>query len=119
MNMARNIVCISLVLLFACQHTQAEPALRIPRDNDHALLQAGISSLLPAANVILADDAFLDSPEVLIERRQTTGRSNETPQRIRLWIEAGVCLLEHVETASRIAVAGLSCQPVSSNTDPG
>ncbi|MGS2723311.1 hypothetical protein ACVBEJ_06165 [Porticoccus sp. GXU_MW_L64] len=75
-----------------------------------------ISAMLDGAKVTLADDAFYNSSEVIIEGPRL-GRTFEKPRHFRLWLKDGHCVLEHVESAQRFVAYGLECvaaNPMSS-----
>ena len=95
------------------------PARAIPSesDSDQAVIEQAIALLLNEQSVRLADDAFISSSEITVERRPLSGpdgeripgRSLETPLHFRLWKQGEICLLEYVEAETFRELDGFAC----------
>lgn len=95
------------------------PARAIPSesDSDQAVIEQAIALLLNEQSVRLADDAFVSSSEITVERRPLSGpdgqripgRSLETPLHFRLWKQGEICLLEYVEVGTFRELEGFDC----------
>jgi hypothetical protein len=115
------LLCCAILCLSSCEATKPLPALRVAsqetNDVDRQLLERALAEMLNGSNVIIADDAFIENPEIVIERQSITdtegnrimGRSFESPVHFRLWKQGGICLIEHVETKEMKEVPNLQC----------
>ncbi|MDM3871652.1 hypothetical protein QSV34_09820 [Porticoccus sp. W117] len=107
------LVSLLIAILPGCQlpaASDATPALLVRGEQQSAThpLSGLISSVLNGANVTLADDAFYNSSEVIIEGPRL-GRTFEKPNHFRLWWDNGDCVLEHVESKQKYTLFGLQC----------
>jgi len=113
----------TIVFLSACGSTSLDPAIRLPAMNDSTdsgrlLLESALSEMMNGISIIIADDAFVNSSDLIIERRQQTspetqnenlGRDYGMPDHFKLWKRRNSCLLEHLETGEMKEVIGLNC----------
>tara|TARA_R110002050_G_scaffold24166_1_gene64645 strand:+ start:3347 stop:3733 length:387 start_codon:yes stop_codon:yes gene_type:complete len=84
----------------------------------HAELQQAIASLLDASNVLIADNAFTQYSQEVIERAQhkdangllIMGRSTEIPDAVQLLKQGDNCLLRHVQTGKTVTLSQVRCQ---------
>jgi hypothetical protein len=115
------LLCCVILCLSSCEATKPLPALRVvlqeSNEDDRELLERALTEMLNGSNVIIAEDAFLENPEIVIERQSITdtegnrilGRSFESPLHFRLWKQGNVCFIEHVETEEKKEVPNLQC----------
>ena len=112
-HIATLLLAACLAAAAGCQSTEEQgvPAVLAPsaETSQPHPLAGTISYLLNGADVTLADNAFYDSSEVIIEGRQL-GRNFEKPHHVKLWLVGDLCVLEHVESGQRVRVFGVSCQ---------
>ncbi|MBB1437955.1 hypothetical protein H5202_04520 [Shewanella sp. SG41-4] len=121
----RYISLISVLVMTGCMATESEvqapleAALLInPNSETHAELQLAIASLLQASNVIIADNAFTQYSQEVIERKQhkdengllIMGRSNEIPAAVQLLKQGDTCLLRHVQSGNTANLSQVRCQ---------
>ncbi|MCV6606278.1 MAG: hypothetical protein OIF34_13315 [Porticoccaceae bacterium] len=104
---------LAVFALSACQlpaQDNPAPARLVATDQQTALhpLTGLISEMLNGVAVTLADDAFYNNNEVIIEGPRM-GRTFEKPHHFRLWLEDGNCLLEHVESGRKRLVKSVAC----------
>ena len=89
-----------------------------PSSQTHAELQQAIASLLDASNVLIADNAFTQYSQEVIERAQhkdangllIMGRSTEIPDAVQLLKQGDNCLLRHVQTGKTVTLSQVRCQ---------
>jgi hypothetical protein len=113
---------LALFGLAACQGAAAPPVparLVAPDAATRAELQRAVAQALGDSDVILGEQALVDSSVLLVEhRRRMTpdgtrlmGRELETPERFRLYREGDRCVLEHERSGHRFPLAGAECAP--------
>ena len=97
----------------------AVPAVLVePGPEARAELAAMVSAALGGRPVRLANDALTSTSELIVERspardpqgRLLDGRAGGRPQRFRLWLDAGRCVLERAGTAP-VALRHARCAP--------
>tara|TARA_B110000495_G_C22454164_1_gene283373 strand:- start:51 stop:428 length:378 start_codon:yes stop_codon:yes gene_type:complete len=112
-----------ILFLVACSSTGLFPALRFPNlISERILLESALSEMLNGVGVIVSDYAFINSSNLIIERRPNQTAENQDrnlgrdylgkPDHFRLWKQGDDCLLEHLETGEMKNVDGLSCVKV-------
>lgn len=98
-----------------------QPAVRASGDAvSRTALASALANELGQAQVLLAQDAFLHSDKLTLERARhqrlgqglLQGRSTEPPLVIRLLIKAGQCFLFRVDIEKTIPLPTVSCQPL-------
>jgi|GEM_PF-3022957 len=121
MLLYKTLLTSLMVALTACEAAELLPAQRLASQNGNnenkALLEQEIARMLNQDSILLADDVFVDSSEVVIERRPLTddaglriqGRELQAPLHFRLWKQGNVCLLEYVATGEMKTIHGLGC----------
>jgi hypothetical protein len=72
-----------------------------------ALLQAVTDAL--GQEPLLADDALTRESVLLVERRHVEGRERGTPERFRLLLAGGRCVLVHERTGQRAPLVDTRC----------
>ena len=105
-------IVIFLLAMTGCQSVSEKwaPAILVPtsdKQSNHPLTHT-VSYMLNGAKITLADNAFYENNEVIIEAR-LLGRTFEKPNHFRLWLTDESCVLEHVESGRKLPVAGASC----------
>ncbi len=112
-----------IFFLFACSSSTLIPALRLQAtngstDSGRLLLESALSEMMNGISIIIAENAFVNSPDLIIERRQQSlpesqnielGRDYGMPDHFKLWKRGNSCLLEHLETNEIKEVEGLNC----------
>ncbi|MDG2090291.1 MAG: hypothetical protein P8J61_04165 [Gammaproteobacteria bacterium] len=104
-----------ILFLLACSSTELAPSLRRPAlsnniNVERMLLETAISEMMNGTDIIVADDAFVNSSDLIIERRlQSSGRDFDMPDHFRLWKRGESCLLEHVESGEMKNIEELNC----------
>ncbi|WP_350431892.1 hypothetical protein ABIS04_17460 [Shewanella sp. H8] len=121
----RFIGVISILTIAGCVATESEvqPPLQAatltnPNSQTHAELQQAIASLLGASGVIIADNAFTQYSQEVIERAPhkdangllIMGRSTEMPDAIQMLKQGDNCLLRHVQSGNTIALLQTRCK---------
>ena len=121
----RYISLISVLVITGCMATESEvqapleaAILTNPNSETHAELQLAIANLLQASNVIIADNAFTQYSQEVIERKQhkdengllIMGRSNEIPAAVQLLKQGDTCLLRHVQSGNTANLSQVRCQ---------
>ena len=108
----------------ACQTParQSDPAALIVESDEQSRseLQQVVSTMLGLPDVLLADDAFTKSSDLLIERNaaydassmRITGRDSGKPQVFRLSIRDGACVLTHAVDGRHVALVHARCKAV-------
>jgi outer membrane lipopolysaccharide assembly protein LptE/RlpB len=88
-----------------------------PSSQIHAELQQALATLLGASNVLIADDAFTQFSQEVIERAQhkdangllIMGRSTEMPVTVQLLKQGDNCLLRHVQSGNTTLLSQARC----------
>jgi len=113
---------VSILMLSACQFTAASPdnaAVLLTSDAETTQeLRAAISSMSGFSSVTLSASDFMQSSEVIIERRHQTnqqgeliqGRDLEMPHRFRLETNGTQCWLLHLNSGQRRLLSKARCQ---------
>lgn len=122
----RGALCLALLLISTgCQTAPPQAAqdalLTESSAATHARLARSASELLGGVPVLLADDAFLASSRVSIDRAvrrnaaglRVDGRSEAVPRILRLQIRDGRCVLRLDGSDRELVLDGVSCQPVT------
>lgn len=114
----------SLLLTPSCSSNQLQdvaPALLSPgADTAREEIASHIGNAL-GGSVVLADDAFASSSQLVIERRvhrdpagnRLPGRILEEPERFRLALHNGDCILLHLNSGRQWVLAESHCIPAS------
>ncbi|MFL2840505.1 MAG: hypothetical protein ACJ0BT_01505 [Pseudohongiellaceae bacterium] len=109
------------VFLVGCETAEIKPALRLKseniNDNSREVLERVISEMLGDTSTLIAEDAFVEDVEIVVERRRVNDsegnrildRTFELPVHFRLWKQRNICLLEYVETGEMSEIPGLRC----------
>lgn len=109
------------VFLVGCETAEIKPALRLTseniNDNSREVLERVISEMLGDTSTLIAEDAFVEDVEIVVERRRVNDsegnrildRTFELPVHFRLWKQRNICLLEYVETGEMSEIPGLRC----------
>ncbi|CAM4451117.1 hypothetical protein [Shewanella livingstonensis] len=87
-------------------------------DQVHAELQQVIARLLDASNVLIADNAFTQYSQEVIERAQhkdengllIMGRNTEIPDAVQLLKQGDRCLLRHVQSGNTANLSQARCK---------
>lgn len=124
MNVTKGILFVaSVLLLVACKNgtLQDEVPARVqaPTPAGKAELQAAVAEALGRTEVLLADDAFIDSSTLVVERRpardpagnRLPGRELEKPERFQLLLSGGDCILLRESSGERWTLREVRCQP--------
>ena len=116
------LAALTLITLAGCQlaaqdnRVPARLAPEVEKTTPHPLT-AIVSYMLNGAKVTLANEAFYNNSEVIIEGPKL-GRTFEKPNRFRLWLKDSNCLLEHVESGAEFDVHGVPCVAVETIKAP-
>ncbi|MBC3878376.1 hypothetical protein H8K38_11180 [Undibacterium sp. FT79W] len=112
----------SILMLSACQFTAASPdKAAVLLASDAVVMQelgAAISSMSGFSDVTLSASDFIQSSEVIIERKHQTnqygeliqGRDLEIPHRFRLETNGTQCWLVHLNSGQRRLLNTARCQ---------
>ncbi len=115
------LLCCVILCLSSCEATKPLPALRVvlqeSNEDDRKFIEQALTEMLNNSNVIIAEDAFIENSEIIIESQSINdnegnrilGRSFESPLHFRLWKQGNVCLIEYVETEQKKEVPNLQC----------
>ncbi len=115
------LLCCVILCLSSCEATKPLPAVRVvveeSNEDDRKFIKQALTEMLNNSNVIIAEDAFIENSEIIIERQSINdnegnrilGRSFESPLNFRLWKQGNVCLIEYVETEQKKEVPNLQC----------
>ena len=120
----RFIGVISILTIAGCVATESEvqlpqaATLTNPNSQTHTELQQAIASLLGASDVIIADNAFTQYSQEVIERAPhkdangllIMGRSTEMPAAIQLLKQGNKCLLRHVQSGNTTTLLQVRCK---------
>lgn len=113
--------CLVILCLNSCEATKPIPAVRVvveeSNEDDRKFIEQALTEMLNNSNVIIAEDAFIENSEIIIESQSINdnegnrilGRSFESPLHFRLWKQGNVCLIEYVETEQKKEVPNLQC----------
>ncbi|WP_137224958.1 hypothetical protein [Shewanella sp. MEBiC00475] len=116
---------ISILTIAGCVATESEAqaplqaaTLTNPNSQTHAELQQAIASLLSASGVIIADNAFTQYSQEVIERAPhkdangllIMGRSTEMPDAIQMLKQGDNCLLRHVQSGNTTTLLQTRCK---------
>ncbi|MBC3810611.1 hypothetical protein [Undibacterium aquatile] len=113
---------VSILMLSACQFTAASPdKAAVLLASDPVVMQelgAAISSMSGFSEVTLSASDFMQSSEVIIERKHQTnqhgeliqGRDLEIPHRFRLETNGTQCWLVHLNSGQRRLLNAARCQ---------
>lgn len=112
----------ALLALAGCASARRDaPAVIVDPAAEHrAVLAVAVAEALGGAPVALSDDALTRSSTLSVERGRgrgpdglpLLGRDLGSPERFRLVLRGGACLLVHEGSGRERALPGLRCAPV-------
>jgi hypothetical protein len=115
---------LALLAIAGCGATANEAPAKMqratvtnPSSQTHAELQQALATLLGASNVLIADDAFTQYSQEVIERAPhkdangllIMGRSTEMPVTVQLLKQGDNCLLRHVQSGNTTTLSQVRC----------
>ena len=119
------------MLLSACvalsEQSEVAAVISAPTDEAQAALHRAVSHALAREDIVLAKDALTSTSLLVIEGNPHRiaassnapdslgpgafrGRNMQPPNRFRLWIVNGLCVLKHVETQRRWMLDNTRCE---------
>lgn len=117
-----TLFCCATILVCACKSLPAkgeQPAVLVnPTAESRAELQLAVSKMLAGADVLLADDALMETSVLLVERQRIrslenpplSGRDLGHPERFQLFTTGTACVLVHESDHARYELAEVQCE---------